>query len=92
MKTRDKIFFSALFAFLVLILFLAIFGNKGFIDLNRLKQQHNLVVNKNIQITLENKYLIDEINRLKHDLDYIETVARRELGLVSEDELVFKPK
>ena len=92
MRTQDKIFYSAVAAIMVLILFLAVFGNNGFRDLTIRKKQHRELVNKNHRISMENKNLLDEINRLKNDLDYVEAVARKELGLVSEKELVFKPK
>ena len=36
------------------------------------------------------KELMNEIRRLREDRDYIETVARRELGLVKENELIIK--
>ncbi len=92
MKTMHKMLYLAVSGILVLILLLAVFGNKGLIDLNMLKKQQTQLVEKNSQITIENRQLIDEINRLKIDLDYVEAVARKELGLVSENELVFKPQ
>ena len=31
-----------------------------------------------------------EIERLKHDPEYIENVARRELGMIGKNEVIFK--
>ena len=40
----------------------------------------------------KNKELITEIRRLKGDPRYLESVARRELGLVRENEVIYRFK
>ncbi|GAI05136.1 unnamed protein product, partial [marine sediment metagenome] len=74
------------------LLFFIIFGEHGFIDLNILKTERNQLVEKNEQLTHENISLSIEIDRLKHDPKYIENIARQELGMVGEDELILKPQ
>ena len=41
---------------------------------------------------MNNLSLYREIDRLEHDTGYIEDVVRRELGLISEGEVIFKLK
>ncbi len=41
---------------------------------------------------MENLSISIEIDRLKHDPEYIENVARKELGMIGEDEVILKPQ
>ena len=92
MKTREKILLS--FAILALgsMLFFVIFGENGLADLNLLKQERNLLLEKKRALEQKNIALYREIHRLKNDLKYIESVARRELGMIRKDEVIFKLK
>ena len=92
MKTREKILLS--FAILALgsMLFFVIFGENGLADLNLLKQERNLLLEKKRTLEQKNIALYREIHRLKNDLKYIESVARRELGMIRKDEVIFKLK
>jgi len=92
MKTREKILLS--FAILALgsMLFFVIFGENGLADLNLLKQERNLLLEENRSLEQKNLALYREIHRLKNDLKYIESVARRELGMIRKDEVIFKLK
>jgi cell division protein FtsB len=38
----------------------------------------------------ENQAIIEEIQRLNTDAAYLESVARKELGLVKEDEILYR--
>ena len=61
-------------------------------DLNTLKKERNQLAEKNEQLSHQNLSLSVEIDRLKHDPKYIENIARQELGMVAEDELILKPQ
>ena len=61
-------------------------------DLNRLEQERDSLLENNEQLALDNLSLSVEIDRLENDPDYIEDVARRELGMIRKDELILKPK
>lgn len=76
----------ALFVLLLLILF----GDKGLADLNMLEKNRDRLVEKNSQLTRENLTLYRSIDRLKTDPAYIESIARQELGVVGENELIIK--
>ena len=45
---------------------------------------------ENLRIEQENIRLQKEIKQLKENLAYIEDIARKQLGLVKEDELVYQ--
>ena len=74
------------------LLFFIIFGEHGLVDLNALKAEKNQLVEENDKLARKNISLSVEIDRLKHDPHYIENVARQELGMVGENELILKPR
>ena len=92
MTRKQRIFLSIAALSLVSLLFFIIFGEHGLIDLNTLKNERSQLAEKSEQLTNKNLTLSIEIDRLKHDPKYIENVARQELGMVGEDELILKPR
>jgi cell division protein FtsB len=70
----------------------SVFGSNGLLDLNRLKKERDTIIKKNDLIRKQNLALLREIDRLNHDMDYIESVARRELGLIGKDDVILKFK
>lgn len=92
MNLKDKIFFSIVFVVLFSIFVMAVFGEKGLLDLYRLKNEHAELSETNKEIARENISLLNEINRLKTDLVYVESVARKDLGFVTKDEIIFQTK
>jgi cell division protein FtsB len=92
MTKKQRIFLSIAALSLVSLLFFIIFGEHGLIDLNTLKNERNQLTEKSEQLTNKNLSLSVEIDRLKHDPKYIENVARQELGMVGEDELILQPR
>ena len=77
-----------LFSMLLFILF----GDHGFADLNLLKSEKEQLIRKNETLARENLILYDTINRLKNDPVFIESVARKDLGMIGKDELIVKPR
>ena len=69
-----------LLVIILLMLGYAIFGERGVIRIVQAKKQ---------QQQLEQKDLREEIDRLKHDKDYWEQLARKNLGMVREGELIY---
>jgi cell division protein FtsB len=68
------------------------FGKNGFLNLYRMELERQANVERVQQIARENQALMDEIQRLRSDGRYVEAVARRELGLVGEGDLVYRFK
>lgn len=83
------------FSFITL-LFLALvvawlgFGERGFIHLYRMEKERQAYLTKIRNLEKQNQQLLEQINQLRTDKDYLESVARRELGLVKENEIIYK--
>jgi cell division protein FtsB len=69
-----------------------IFGENGFADLKRLKTERDVLLKTNNELIQENLSLCREVERLKNDPEYVENVARKELGVIGKDEVVVKVK
>ena len=92
MNTRSKILLSfAILALFSMLLFI-VFNEYGLADLRLLKQERDQLLQKNAQLEKENLSMYRQIDRLKNDLKFIESVARQELGMVGKDEIVFNLK
>ena len=88
-----KRFFKVTFAVLILLGFLVAwlgFGERGFIHLYRMDKERQEYQEKIRQLEEENNKLLEEIDRLHNDKEYIESIARKELGLVKEDEIIYR--
>ena len=90
MTKKHKILLSigvvVIFSFFLLV----IFGDDALLELNRIKRERNILIKKNEELARENNSMYTEIERLKHDPEYIENVARRELGMIGKNEIIFK--
>jgi len=75
-----------------LLLLFIVFGEKGLTDLHRLKMKKENLSLKNEELIKENLSLCREIERLKNDPEYVENVARKELGVIGKDEVIIKVK
>jgi cell division protein FtsB len=80
--TKKQHFIISIAVFLLVSLFFFILYSK---------KERDVLVEKNEQLTRENLSLSVEIDRLENDLKYIENIARQELGMIAEDELILKP-
>jgi len=67
-----------------------VYGDKGLAELNTLRETRDTLIRKNENMIQENLSLYRTIERLRNDLDFIESIARHELGLVGRDEIIFK--
>lgn len=90
MTPKQRVALTIAALVLISLLFLIIFGEHGLVDLNALKAERDQLAETGEQLTRKNLSLSVEIDRLKHDPKYIENVARQELGMVGEDELILK--
>ena len=66
------------------------FGEHGFIHLYRVGKERQNCAQRIEKLTQENQALFDEIQRLRKDPKYVEQVARKELGLVKDNELIYR--
>ena len=77
---------------LLALFFFIIVSEHGLADLRFLKREHDRLVDQNRQLTREHQAISIEIDRLKHDPVYIESIARQELGMIGKDEIILKPQ
>jgi cell division protein FtsB len=76
---------------LVLVLLaLALFGDKGIMRAFQSERQKEALQEEVNRLEATNEALRKEIEALRSDRRYIEDIARRELGMVKKDELVFQ--
>jgi cell division protein FtsB len=67
----------------------ALVGDKGLMDTIRARRQHARLTDALAKQRQDNARLRDEIRRLKEDPATIESLARDELGLMRDGEVVF---
>lgn len=75
---------------MISIALLIVYTENGLKDLFLLYREEKLILARNKTIEQENRALAVRIMRLKKDMDFIEHLARHELGMAGKDELVFK--
>ena len=90
MDSNKKILMTVIGMFLFVFSILVVFQKDGLIDLNKKHTQLAEAIKDNDQLKEENKDLFNEVNRLKRDQNYIEQVARKELGMIKSDEYIVK--
>jgi len=66
------------------------FGERGFIHLYRMDRERQTYLEKINKLERENRELLDEIQRLRSDREYVESLGRREMGLLKEDEIMYR--
>ena len=90
--TKKGFFKFSFFAllFLGLIVFWLGFGERGFIHLYRMEKERQTHLDKIHELESENKRLLEEIKRFQSDKEHIESTARRELGVIKENETLYR--
>ena len=68
------------------------FGRNGLVDLFKMRKERKENVTTLRDLREKNRLLASEIMRLREDPKYFESVARRDLGLVRENEIIFRIK
>jgi len=86
---RRKLLFLIL-SLLVLLGLLTFLGDKGILHLLRLQKELARIREANTKIEEENQKLKEEVRRLQSEKRYIEEIARRELGMVKEGEIIYQ--
>ena len=92
MSDRQKIWLLLAILGLFSLLLFIMFSDNGLSDLFKLRSQRDQLIQENMRLKRENLTLYRTIDRLKNDLTYIESIARRELGMIRNGEVILKPK
>ena len=90
--TKRRSIFLTLGILCVILGLILLYSNRGFLHLKRLDQERNYLEAVNKDLEAQNRQLMMKIDRIKHDLRYIEDVARKKLGLIRPDEQIFRLK
>jgi cell division protein FtsB len=82
---------ALLFAALTMVITLTtVFGNNGVLHLLQLRRQHEALADRAFRVVGHNKRLRHRIVRLQQDDAYLEAIARDKLGLVRDQEVVYR--
>ena len=79
-----------LVVFIFLMSMLITFGKRGLVDNYAMKERLMSLKKANQDISLENKELNKKVMLLRGDLQYIEMLARNELGMVKKGDLIYR--
>jgi cell division protein FtsL len=89
-KVRKKHLFLLLLCLLLIFGFFTFFGDKGILHLLRLQKELARIKETNMKMEEENRRLKEEVRRLQYEKRYIEEIARKELGMVKEGEIIYQ--
>ncbi|PKN51181.1 MAG: hypothetical protein CVU55_13690 [Deltaproteobacteria bacterium HGW-Deltaproteobacteria-13] len=76
--------------FLLLMALLITFGNRGVVDNYLMSKRLARLKSQTAEITTENNELKKKIILLRSDINYIEMIARNELGMVKKGDIVYR--
>lgn len=79
-----------LFLIILFVGFFIVFGNRGLLDNQRLKEKLSELRTENSRFEAVNNSLKREVVLLREDRRYIEAVARNELGMVKKGDLLYR--
>jgi cell division protein FtsB len=85
-----KIIGRLLILFLLLMSLLITFGNRGVVDNYLMSKRLSKLKSQNREITIENNELKKKITLLRNDINYIEMIARNDLGMVKKGDIVYR--
>jgi cell division protein FtsB len=86
---RTRLLNYALGFVTIILMVDALVGDKGLLDIMRARRQHAQLAAAIAQTRRENARLRDDIRRLKEDPGAIEALAREQLGLMRDGEVLF---
>jgi len=70
------------------LMLVIVFGDNGLVELSRMKDRQRHLAAGNETLARENVSLYRIIGRLKDDPVYIESVARHELGMIGNNDVI----
>ena len=76
--------------FVVLMALLITFGNRGVVDNYLMSKKLDRLKSQTREISVENEQLKRKILLLRSDMNYIEMVARNDLGMVKKGDIVYR--
>lgn len=77
-------------ACLAFILFFTVFGERGLLRIYEMRQEKQRIDDKVSELKTENDKLRTEIAALHNDRYHLERIARKDLGLVKPNEVIYQ--
>ena len=74
---------------IIFILFFTVFGDKGLLRIHELRQDKSKIEARLSASKNDNEKLKREIVALKTDRRYVESIARKDFGLVRSNEVIY---
>ncbi len=75
---------------ILFILYFTIFGERGLLRIYHLTQEKKQIEERVTALQAENEQLKKEIEALKTDRRYLESIARKDFGLVRKNEIIYQ--
>lgn len=72
------------------ILYFTIFGERGLLRIYHLSRERQDVQSRFDLLKGENQKLVREVDALKNDRRYLESIARRDFGMVRKNEIIYQ--
>ena len=93
-REKQLLSYAGLFFALFILIWIFFAPKRGILDLFRAQEELKKVQTENKRLGEENKALQEEIDRLRNDPDYLEEKARKDYGMLKENETlyIFKKK
>lgn len=66
------------------------FGERGLVHLHKMEKEREAYLDRISKLEQEKQSLLDEIKRLRTDKQHIESIARREWGLIKDNEILYR--
>ena len=85
-----KMWLPVVLALYTLLIYLAVWGDRGLIHLSRLDEEQRALERQVRQLLSENTDLKSRIERVQGDDFFLEKVARETLGLVRDHEIIYR--
>ena len=93
-REKQLLYYAGLFFAIFILIWIFFAPNRGILDLFRAQEKLETLQAENQKLEKENKALQEEIDRLQNDPGYVEEKARKEYGMLKENETlyIFKKK
>ncbi len=76
--------------FILFILFFTVFGDRGLLRIYHLSKDRQELQKKAEELKAQNEQMKRDIEALKSDRRYLESIARRDFGLVRPNEVIYQ--
>jgi cell division protein FtsB len=86
----QKRFYLTPAAVIIFILYFTVFGDRGLLRINHLHRDRDEMQQHLQELKAENERLKREISALQSDRRYLESIARRDFGLVRSNEVIYQ--